>query len=197
MKFFRALSLCAVAGVALTGCGGGAPEGSAPEGVISPAAEIDPATWVRENCPLTGWRYDDGTWVLSQAALTPSTGLDSEDRPRVYSYDELNGQVQAVSFVSGPVCYVRPAGGGDAGGVSAVDIATGDNVSIVQVGTPEGLAWVDRPDWGRGGFELTYREGKTYEVETYTPVNDFNRMSEIKVDASEAPEKCVIFGCSS
>ncbi|MFW0112431.1 hypothetical protein [Rothia sp. CCM 9416] len=197
MKLVHVLNLCAVAGVALTGCGGGASEGAAPEGVISPAAEMDPATWVKENCPLKGWKYEDGLWILTQAALTPNPDADAEDRPRVYIHDEVNRQAQATEFVSGPVCYERPAEGGDTGGVSAVDVATGDDVSLIQVKTPQGLAWVDKPDLGREVFELTYREGSEYEGFEYTPLNEFNDMNQIMVEDSEAPDTCIINGCSS
>lgn len=197
MKTFVRAGLCVVLGFSLAGCGGGSPEGAAPEGVISPAAEIGPATWVKENCPLKGWKYEDRGWILTQAALTPNPDADAEDRPRVYIHDEVNRQAQATEFVSGPVCYERPAEGGDTGGVSAVDIATGDDVSLIQVKTPQGLAWVDKPDWGRQVFELTYGEGAEYEDLAYTPLNEFNDMNQIIVEDSEAPDTCIIIGCAS
>ncbi len=122
---------------------------------------------------------------------------DPEDKTRVYNYDELNGQVQAVSFVSGPVCYERDLhGGNDA--IEVVDVTTGDEVWIVKVNSPQGELWIDDFDWNYAEQELVYSEKYTgpEDYAGLTLLNEYNDFSNIRQDESEAPRECEFVGCS-
>lgn len=190
--FVRVLGFCAVAGFALTGCGGGSSEGSAPESISPDTVEApDPAVWAKENCPAKGWFYEDkNQWVFTQVVVTPNPAFEEypEERSRQYVYDELTDTAQIVGFTDMPICAERDQGKKQ----TAKDASTGETVYLTQVKTPYGDAWITEYE-----SRISYwpdREGpEQYGV--FTPVNELNDLKNIEV-ADGRPTYCTAVGCA-
>ncbi|MDT0189112.1 hypothetical protein [Rothia terrae] len=137
---------------------------------IGAPSNTDPAEWFKENCPTQGW-VDGTKYKLTQTVLTPNQDVDTpEDKPRVYSYDEVNEVLTPTSMLDTPICWKGLDFGGEE--VEAKDPGDED-IKAIKVNSPGGELYVTPLDESNDYIMFNSESNEVYHPSTWDLVENY------------------------